>query len=51
MRLRKRGAVGKAESVVVLVTGSGFKDLGVVGKMVGEAPVIRPSVEELKRYL
>ena len=51
MRLRERGAVGKAESVVVLVTGSGFKDLGVVGTMVGEAPVIGPSLEELKRYL
>jgi len=41
------GIVDRDESVVVPITGSGFKDMSAIHRLVGEAPVIPPRKEEV----
>jgi len=43
------GLVDKDETIVVLITGHGLKDPDVIRKTAGDAPLINPSLEELKR--
>ena len=48
-RLRNQGAVANDDCVVLEITGSGLKDLNVIGS--AEAPLIDPDIEALKRVL
>jgi threonine synthase len=50
-KLRAAGAIEGGDSVVVLVTGSGLKDVEAVKRLVGPVPVIDPTVEDLERVL
>jgi len=43
------GLVDKDETIVVLVTGHGLKDPDVIRRTAGDAPLINPSLEELKK--
>jgi threonine synthase len=45
------GQVGPEERIVVIVTGSGLKDVRAAMQAVGEARVISPSLEALERVL
>jgi threonine synthase len=45
------GTVSEADPVLVLLTGSGLKDIRAAMQAVQEAPVIEPSMEALKKYL
>lgn len=45
--LIERGVIDKTDSVVVPITGSGFKDLGHIERLMGETPVITPEVDKL----
>lgn len=46
-----QGLVKENESVVLLVTGSGLKDVGAAMKSVGKPHVIRPDLGELKKLV
>ncbi len=50
-RLLEEGFIDRTDRVVVLVTGSGLKEVEKLLGDVGEIPLIRPEVGELKRYL
>ncbi|MHA1771241.1 MAG: threonine synthase [Candidatus Thorarchaeota archaeon] len=45
--LVEQGTIDRRDSVVVPITGSGFKDLEFAGRQFPEAPVINPTIEEL----
>jgi threonine synthase len=45
------GLVGNADPVLVLNTGSGLKDVRAAMQAVGEAPIIEPTLEAVKRLL
>jgi len=46
--LTNRGVVDPSDEVVVLMTGSGFKDLNVVKGMFKEPPTVKPTLANLK---
>ncbi|MDT8285612.1 MAG: threonine synthase [Elusimicrobiales bacterium] len=46
-----QGLIKENESVVLLVTGSGLKDVGAAMKSVGKPHVIRPDLGELKKLV
>jgi len=48
-KLRDRGTVANDDCVVVEITGSGLKDLSVIGS--AEAPLIDPDIEALQKVL
>jgi threonine synthase len=50
-KMREGGAIDRDQLVVVLVTGSGLKDIEALRKLVGPVPTIEPSVGELSRVL
>jgi threonine synthase len=50
-RLLDEGFLDRSDRVLVLVTGSGLKEAEKLLGNVGEIPLIRPEVEELRRYL
>jgi threonine synthase len=50
-KLRESGAIDSADTTVVLVTGSGLKDIEALRKLVGPVPVIEPTMSELGRVL
>ncbi len=50
-RLRSDGVIDRGDIVVVLVTGSGLKDIESLGKLVGPVPTIGPDVSELEGVL
>lgn len=50
-KLRESGAIDRADTTVVLVTGSGLKDIEALRKLVGPVPVIEPTMSELGRVL
>jgi threonine synthase len=50
-RLLDEGSLDRSDRVVVLVTGSGLKEVEKLLGSVGEIPLIRPEVDELRRYL
>jgi threonine synthase len=45
------GLIGPADSVVVVNTGSGLKDVNAAMQAAGEAPVIEPTLEAVKKLL
>lgn len=49
IRLLDEGVVGKDETVVVLITGSGLKNPEAVMKTFKEVSIIKPSIEELEK--
>ena len=49
IRLLDEGFVGKDETAVVLITGSGLKDPETVMKTFKETSMIKPSTEELEK--
>jgi threonine synthase len=49
IRVLDEGAVGKDETVVVLITGSGLKNPEAVKKTFKEASTVKPSIEELEK--
>jgi len=49
IKLLDDGVLRRDEIIVVLVTGSGLKDLGIMMKTFKEVPTIKPSVEELEK--
>jgi threonine synthase len=47
-----QGRVGREESIVLLVTGNGLKDVGAATKASGVRPVrIAPTMEELRKVI
>jgi threonine synthase len=48
-RLRNRGKIASDDCVVLEITGSGLKDLNVIGSV--EAPLIDPDIEALQKVL
>ncbi len=46
-----KGVVNPADPVLVLNTGSGLKDVKAAMKSVGEAPIIEPTLEAVKKLL
>ncbi|MFX1473540.1 MAG: threonine synthase [Promethearchaeota archaeon] len=49
--LLKEGVIDSSDSVVVPITGSGFKDLGTPDRLTPAVSLIGPRVDELKRAL
>ncbi|MHA2043050.1 MAG: pyridoxal-phosphate dependent enzyme [Candidatus Thorarchaeota archaeon] len=49
--LVEQGIIDRSESVVVPITGSGFKDLGTPDRLTPPVSLIGPRVDELKRAL
>ncbi len=45
------GTIDRTDTVVVPITGSGFKDLKTADRLTYEVPIINPSVEELTKHL
>jgi len=50
-RLLEGGIIDRSDVVVVEVTGSGLKDVGVAMKLVEEPSVIEPELEQLEKFL
>lgn len=50
-KLRQGGSIDRDDVVVVLVTGSGLKDVEALRKLVGPVPTIEPKMSELNRVL
>jgi threonine synthase len=48
-RLRNQGTIAADDCVVLEITGSGLKDLNVIGSV--ETPLIDPDIEALQRVL
>jgi threonine synthase len=46
-----RGIVGGTDSVVLLASGNGLKDVNAAKKAVGKPVIIEPTLEDLKRHL
>ncbi|MHA1246276.1 MAG: threonine synthase [Candidatus Thorarchaeota archaeon] len=51
MQLVNDGVIDSSDTVVVPITGSGFKDLGAAKTQLAEAPIIPPSKDILLRHL
>jgi threonine synthase len=51
MAALRRGLVRAEETIVVLITGSGLKDVPAAMQAVPSAPVIEPSLQALERVL
>ena len=49
--LIEQGVIDKTDSIVVPITGSGFKDLDTADKLTPKVPVIGPTLEELTNAL
>ena len=47
----EQGLIGRQDAVMVLVTGSGLKDVGAAMQAAGQAPVIKPSLSALADLL
>lgn len=47
----REGIISAADPVMVINTGSGLKDIRAALKSVGEAPVIEPTLDALKKHL
>ncbi|MBN2322437.1 MAG: threonine synthase [Spirochaetes bacterium] len=47
----ERDMVGPSDSVVLLASGNGLKDVDAAKKATGEPAVIEPTIEDLKRHL
>ena len=47
----QRGMVGEEDRIVILITGSGLKDVRAALRSVGEAPVIAPTLEALRKAM
>jgi len=47
----KRGEVGKTDSVVLLASGNGLKDVDAAKKAVGKPAIIEPTLDAVKRHL
>jgi threonine synthase len=47
-RLKDEGAISRKDSVVVLVTDTGFKHMSAAGSLVNDCPVINPILDDLK---
>ncbi len=45
------GVINSRDSILVPITGSGFKDLALAQTLTTEAPVIRPRTEDLNKHL
>lgn len=45
------GAIGADEQVVALITGNGLKDVGAAQGATGSAPVIEPTIADLRRAI
>jgi threonine synthase len=45
------GVVGSTDPILVLNTGSGLKDVKAAMQAVSEAPIIKPKLEAIKKYL
>ncbi len=51
LQAAERGLVGRDERVVVIITGSGLKDVRAACRAVGEAPVIPPDLARLREVV
>jgi len=49
--LQSAGKIAAGDSVVVIVTGSGFKNIGPISALFEETPIVAPSCEEALRVL
>ncbi len=49
IKLRNQGKIASDDCIVVEITGSGLKDLDVIGT--GEAPLIDPNIDDLQKVL
>ncbi|TFF68393.1 threonine synthase [Candidatus Thorarchaeota archaeon] len=49
--LLAKGVIDSRDTVVVPITGSGFKDLDLAKNLTAEAPIIRPRTQELMKHL
>jgi threonine synthase len=49
MKLKERGTIAGDDVVVIEITGSGLKDLSVIGS--ADAPLIDPDIEALQKVL
>ncbi|MBN2003489.1 MAG: threonine synthase [Anaerolineae bacterium] len=47
----EKGLVAPEERIVVLLTGSGLKDIGSAMKTVGQPPIVAPALEAVKKIL
>jgi threonine synthase len=45
------GTIDRSDTIVVPITGSGFKDLDTPDRLLPEVPVISPEISELKSAL
>jgi threonine synthase len=45
------GQINPGDPVVVMLTGSGLKDVKAAMQAVGEAPVIKPNLEALREVI
>ena len=50
IKLVEQGEIAKDESVVVLITGNGFKAHQTITNLISEIPIIKPTIEDLKNY-
>jgi threonine synthase len=51
LKVTHEGLIGKDERVVVLITGNGLKDVGSARKAVGQAHIIKPTLDEVERVM
>ena len=51
VRAAASGVVGSEDPVLVLNTGSGLKDVRAAMRAAGEAPIIKPTLDEVKKIL
>ncbi len=49
--LLSQGVIDKTDSVIVPITGSGFKDVDAMARLAGEAPLINPDIDDLMSRL
>ncbi|RLE86711.1 MAG: threonine synthase [Thermoprotei archaeon] len=51
MKLLEDGVIDKEDTVAVLITGHGLKDLDIVKKVSGDAPKIEPTLDSFRKAL
>lgn len=51
INLVKSGDISKDESIVLLVTGNGFKAHQTITNIISQIPIIEPSLEAFKKYI
>jgi len=49
VKLKNEGRIAHDDCLVVEITGSGLKDLDVIGS--AEAPLIDPNIDDLQKFL